>query len=290
MNLNQVTIPATDVIAAADFYQNLGLKLIVDALPRYVRFECPIGDSTLSIHQVSAIGKGDWSIVYFEVENLDSYVKTLQQRGISFEYLPQDQPWLWREAKLKDPDGNEVILYKAGKNRKYPPWRVSEEKQTEASVEIERKFLVTSETFEKEAQQTTRIVQGFLNTAPERTVRVRIKGERGYLTVKGKSNELGTSRFEWEKEIAVAEAEQLLKLCEEGVIEKLRYEVPLGSHTFEVDVFLGENKGLVVAEVELQHEEESFERPSWLGEEVTGDVRYYNSNLSTTPFSRWHKP
>lgn len=154
-------------------------------------------------------------------------------------------------------------------------------------LEIERKFLVKSEDYKSEAFKRTRIVQGFLNTHPERTVRVRIFGEHGFLTIKGKSNESGLSRFEWEKQISLVEAEELMALCESGIIEKTRFEVSLGEHIFEVDEFLGENEGLTVAEVELKSETESFQQPIWLGEEVTGDVKYYNSNLSNDPFKNW---
>jgi CYTH domain-containing protein len=154
--------------------------------------------------------------------------------------------------------------------------------------EIERKFLVKSDRFKNEAQNKYRIVQGFLNTHAERTVRVRIKGDEAFLTIKGKSNEAGTIRMEWEKEIAVKDAEALLAICEEGQIDKIRYEIGLGNHTFEVDEFSGNNKGLIVAEVELATEDEAFEKPNWLGEEVTGDVKYYNSQLSKKPFCDWN--
>lgn len=154
-------------------------------------------------------------------------------------------------------------------------------------IEIERKFLVKSDAYKKEATSRERIVQGFLNRNPERTVRVRIKGDCGFLTVKGISNKVGTSRFEWEKEIDVEEADELLRLCEEGVIEKTRFEIPLGDFIFEVDEFQGANKGLVVAEIELQGENDKFERPDWLGEEVTGQVKYYNSILSEQPYRTW---
>ena len=154
-------------------------------------------------------------------------------------------------------------------------------------IEIERKFLVVSNAFKSDALRKNHIAQGYLSTHPERTVRVRIKGEKGYLTVKGKSNETGLSRFEWEKEISVEEAKQLLLLCEKGVIEKIRYEIQVGEHLFEVDEFLGENEGLVLAEVELQSETEIFEKPSWLGIEVTQEDRYYNSYLSNKPFTKW---
>lgn len=154
-------------------------------------------------------------------------------------------------------------------------------------IEIERKFLVKSDAYKKEATSRERIVQGFLNRNPERTVRVRIKGDCGFLTVKGISNKVGTSRFEWEKEIGVEEADELLRLCEEGVIEKTRFEIPLGDFIFEVDEFQGANEGLVVAEIELQGENDKFERPDWLGEEVTGQVKYYNSILSEQPYKTW---
>ncbi|SHJ51847.1 CYTH domain-containing protein [Maribacter aquivivus] len=154
-------------------------------------------------------------------------------------------------------------------------------------IEIERKFLVKSDDYKSVASSKTRIVQGFLNTDPNRTVRVRIKGELGFITVKGKSNETGTSRFEWEKEISVEEADELLKLCEKGILEKCRYEIPLGNHVYEVDEFYGDNLGLTVAEIELSSENENFERPHWLAEEVTGNVKYYNSQLSKCPFNLW---
>jgi len=154
-------------------------------------------------------------------------------------------------------------------------------------LEIERKFLVVSEAYKQEATSQVRIAQGFLNTDPERTVRVRIKGNQGFLTVKGPSNPSGTTRFEWETEISLQEATNLIDLCEDVILEKERFEVPLGNHLFEVDEFLGENKGLVVAEIELNHEDEVFERPKWLGEEVTGQPKYYNSQLSKKPFATW---
>lgn len=154
--------------------------------------------------------------------------------------------------------------------------------------EIERKFLVTSEAFKNEAYKRTRIVQGFLNTHPERTVRVRIQGNDGFLTVKGKTNKSGLSRFEWEKQISLSDAEELLHLCEPGIIEKMRYEISSDNHTFEVDEFTGENEGLIIAEIELNYETELFSKPMWLGQEVTGDVKYYNSNLSKHPFKNWN--
>lgn len=154
-------------------------------------------------------------------------------------------------------------------------------------IEIERKFLVTSLAFKEAAHTNYKIVQGFLNTHPDRTVRVRIKGALSFITVKGRSNDEGTTRFEWETEIKSQEAEMLIPLCEDGVIEKIRYEVQVGDHTFEVDEFLGANEGLVVAEVELASEKESFPRPHWLGKEVTGQLQYYNSQLSKKPYKNW---
>jgi adenylate cyclase len=154
------------------------------------------------------------------------------------------------------------------------------------SHEIERKFLVDG-SFAEEAHRRTRVVQGYLSSVPERTVRVRITGEQGFLTVKGIGNASGTTRYEWEREIPVAEAEHLLQLCEPGIIDKTRHLVRVGAHIFEVDEFHGANEGLVVAEVELGGEDESFMRPEWLGREVTGDPRFYNSALSKVPFTRW---
>ena len=152
--------------------------------------------------------------------------------------------------------------------------------------EIERKFLVPGD-FRGEAVEAVRISQGYLCSVPERTVRVRVKGDRGYITVKGKGSGSGASRFEWEKEIPAGDARELLGLCEPGVIDKTRYSVPAGTHRFEVDVFHGDNEGLVVAEVELGSEDEEFVRPDWLGKEVTGDSRYYNASLSKEPYRNW---
>ena len=154
-------------------------------------------------------------------------------------------------------------------------------------IEIERKFLVTSLDFIAESSVQHAIAQGYLNSDPERTVRIRIKGEKGYITIKGSGNETGTSRMEWEKEISLEEAKSLLKLCEKGVIEKTRYEVKSGKHTIEIDVFHGENEGLIMAEVELEDENEAILKPNWLGKEVTGDKRYYNSYISLYPFNKW---
>ena len=139
----------------------------------------------------------------------------------------------------------------------------------------------------KKSFTQNRIKQGYLSSVPERTVRVRVKGNKGFLTIKGISNESGMSRFEWEKEIPVDEAEKLLLLCEAGVIDKTRFEVKTGSHIIEIDEFYGENEGLIMAEIELKSETESFEKPIWLGEEVTNDKRYYNAYLSNNPFKNW---
>ena len=154
-------------------------------------------------------------------------------------------------------------------------------------IEIERKFLITSEDFKKEATSKTYIVQGFLNKDPERTVRVRLKEEKGYLTIKGNSSKDGTTRFEWETEITKEEAKKMLLICEKGVIEKYRYEVPYKENLFEVDEFLGENEGLTIAEIELKEVAQPFKKPAWLGEEVTGVTKYYNSQLSKNPYKNW---
>lgn len=152
--------------------------------------------------------------------------------------------------------------------------------------EIERKFLVKGE-FKTLATTTTRIVQGYLSTIPGRTVRIRISGVKAFITIKGSPNQSGTTRSEWEWEIAPGEAEELLQICEPGIIEKTRHLVREGEYTFEVDEFHGDNAGLVVAEIELESEDAAFDRPCWLGEEVTGDRRYYNSALAEKPFSEW---
>jgi CYTH domain-containing protein len=155
------------------------------------------------------------------------------------------------------------------------------------SIEIERKFLVKSLAFKEESYASIEIKQGFLNSDKNRTVRIRVTNNKGFITVKGKSNKEGTTRFEWEKEISKTEALQLLKLCEKGLIEKTRYLVKKGKNTFEVDEFFGENEGLVVAEIELEKENEPFEKPNWLGKEVTGEINYYNSAISKNPFKNW---
>ncbi len=152
--------------------------------------------------------------------------------------------------------------------------------------EIERKFLVTGE-FKHEAYAHSHIVQGYICAARGRTVRVRIRDEQGLLTIKGAADAQGISRYEWEKEIPLDEARELMKLCVEGVIDKTRYLVRSGQHIFEIDEFHGENAGLLMAEVELSAVDEAFEKPSFIGKEVTGDVRYYNSHLMMHPFKDW---
>lgn len=154
-------------------------------------------------------------------------------------------------------------------------------------IEIERKFLVLSDRYRVEASKKSTIAQGYLNSHPERSVRIRLNDQKGSMTVKGKSNQSGLSRFEWEKEISKTDAETLLGLCEKTIIRKIRHEISVGNHLFEVDEFEGLNAGLVIAEVELSAENDVFSKPSWLGQEVTGDVRYYNSNLSKYPFCDW---
>ncbi|PIF00752.1 MAG: adenylate cyclase [Maribacter sp.] len=154
-------------------------------------------------------------------------------------------------------------------------------------MEIERKYLVKDDSYRQGAISQNRIIQGFINTHPERIVRLRIKVDGGFLTVKGISNATGTTRFEWETRIKVGEAEDLLQLCEPLVIDKTRYEVPNGKYLFEVDEFHGANEGLTIAEIELEDEKDVFERPEWLGEEVTGDMRYYNPQLGKNPFTEW---
>lgn len=151
------------------------------------------------------------------------------------------------------------------------------------ALEIERKFLVKGD-FKHEAHKSYRITQGFLSSVPERTVRIRIRDKQAFLTIKGKGNVSGISRYEWEKEIKLEEANELLLLCEPGMIDKTRYLVAAGNHVFEVDEFYGKNQGLILAEIELYSEDEAFVKPEWLGEEVSGDVRYYNSALSKFPF------
>ena len=156
------------------------------------------------------------------------------------------------------------------------------------AVEIERKFLVTSEGYKQLAFACDRIAQGYICRQGGNTTRVRVRGDKGYLTIKGPSAD-GMSRYEWEREIPVDEAWELMKLCHGGIIDKCRYLVKCGAHTFEVDEFYGDNEGLIIAEVELGSVDEAFERPSFLGNEVTGDARYYNGHLSRNPFKFWDK-
>lgn len=152
--------------------------------------------------------------------------------------------------------------------------------------EIERKFLVTGD-FKSVSFKSIRITQAYLSSVPERTVRVRLKGEQGFITIKGIAGASGASRYEWEKEVPADEIKELLQLCEPGQIDKTRYLVKAGKHTFEVDEFYGENEGLIVAEVELDSEDEKFEKPEWLGKEVTGEMEYYNSFLTKNPYTKW---
>lgn len=154
------------------------------------------------------------------------------------------------------------------------------------SIEIERKFLVNGD-YKSVAISHTRIIQGYICSQRGRTVRVRIRDRQGYLTIKGPSMAGGLSRYEFEKEITLDEALSLLRICEPGIIDKVRWLVPMGKHTFEVDEFFGENEGLVMAEVELSDENEAYERPTFLGREVTGDRRFYNSCLRIHPFKEW---
>lgn len=154
-------------------------------------------------------------------------------------------------------------------------------------IEIERKFLPASDAW-RGLGQPTLMRQGYLAADPVRTVRVRIEGERAVITVKGKST--GASRGEWEYEIPVPDAAELLALCEQPLVEKTRHRIEHQGHTWEVDEFQGENAGLVVAEIELGAEDEAFDKPAWIGREVTGDPRYYNSSLMRLPYSRWKDP
>jgi CYTH domain-containing protein len=154
------------------------------------------------------------------------------------------------------------------------------------ATETERKFLVEGD-YRADITESSRIVQGYLSSVAERTVRVRIREKRGYLTIKGAGNDSGLSRYEWEREIPLAEAEELIALCEPGVIDKTRHLVPVGDHVYEVDEFHGDNAGLVVAEIELAGETEAFEKPAWLGHEVTGEVAYYNAMLMRHPYATW---
>ena len=158
-----------------------------------------------------------------------------------------------------------------------------------SGMEIERKFLVRGDDYKRRAHKSYRIKQGYISSGNGRTVRVRIRDDQGFLTIKGPSFDGGLSRYEFEKEITLQEAEQLFRLCEPGVIDKTRFLVACGSHTFEVDEFYGDNEGLVMAEVELQSPDEPFEKPDFIGQEVTGDRRYYNSHLRLNPYKRWRE-
>lgn len=155
-------------------------------------------------------------------------------------------------------------------------------------LEVERKFLVVGD-FKPLAISSTRICQGYVASGNGRTVRIRIRDDKGYLTIKGPSDKAGLARFEWEKEITLAEAEALMTICEPGVIEKTRWLVPSsdGRHTWEVDEFWGDNEGLVMAEIELESENDTFEKPDFIGKEVTGDRRYYNSHMRRYPYKLW---
>ena len=156
------------------------------------------------------------------------------------------------------------------------------------ALEIERKFLVSGD-FRPYVSESVHIVQGYLCSSAGKTVRVRTWGKKGFLTIKGPTAPGSCSRFEWETEIPLKDAQELIALCDSGVIDKVRHLVPVGDHVYEVDEFGADNQGLVVAEVELSSEDEAFQRPQWLGKEVTGDRRYYNSSLLANPYSRWHE-
>lgn len=156
------------------------------------------------------------------------------------------------------------------------------------ALEIERKFLVEGD-YKSLSISHSRIVQGYICSGRGRTVRVRLRDEKGYLTIKGPSRNGGLSRYEFEKEITKDEALSLMTLCESGIIDKVRWLVPMGAHTYEVDEFFGDNAGLVVAEVELGSEDEAYERAPFLGQEVTGERKYYNSSLRTYPYKDWEK-
>lgn len=154
------------------------------------------------------------------------------------------------------------------------------------AVEIERKYLVTGDSWRAAVESQSRIMQGYLSEGGRATVRARVKGDKAFLTIKGATT--GISRSEYEYEIPVADAEQMLaELAVSSVIDKTRYGVRQGNHVWDLDVFAGDNVGLVMAEVELGSEDEAFEMPDWAGEEVSGDGRYFNSNLASHPFKTW---
>ena len=155
------------------------------------------------------------------------------------------------------------------------------------ALEIERKFLVLDDSYKHEAFSKSHIQQGYICSERGRTVRIRIRNERAYITIKGPSLNGGLSRYEFEQEIPLDDARKLLTLCDPGIIDKTRWLVKAGNHTFEVDEFAGDNAGLTVAEVELASEDEAFEKPHFIGKEVTGDRRYYNSQLRRSPFKTW---
>lgn len=154
-------------------------------------------------------------------------------------------------------------------------------------IEIERKFLVKNETYKSESIKKQLITQGYLSSDPKRSVRIRVCEQNAFITIKGETSTSGTSRYEWEKEINIKDAKQLLLLCLDGIVTKIRYVIPFKNHTFEVDEFLKDNSGLVIAEIELSNENENFERPEWLGKEVTGIKKYYNSRLSQNAYVNW---
>lgn len=155
------------------------------------------------------------------------------------------------------------------------------------AIEIERKFLVTDDSYKTLAYHSDRIAQGYICREGGNSARVRVRGDKGYITIKGPSRDGGLSRYEWEKEIPVQEAWELMRLCNGATIDKTRYLVRCGAHTFEIDEFHGDNEGLVVAEVELSNVDELFEKPGFIGKEVTGDKRYYNSSLTRVPYKCW---
>lgn len=155
------------------------------------------------------------------------------------------------------------------------------------ALEIERKFLVTDSSYKEAAYRSDRIAQGYLCREGGNSARVRVRGDKGFITIKGPSKDNGLSRYEWEKEIPASEAWELIELCHGGIIDKTRYLVKSGKHVFEVDEFHGDNEGLVVAEVELASNDEEFEKPQFIGKEITGEKRYYNSHLSRIPFKYW---
>ena len=154
-------------------------------------------------------------------------------------------------------------------------------------VETERKFLVNSKAFKEKVASKHHIIQGYLSAQAKRSVRVRITGSKGYLTIKGAALKNSFSRFEWEKEIPLKDAEALMQLCLPNKVEKTRYCIEFNGHLFEVDVFSGQNTGLIVAEIEVEYEEAHFDKPKWLGKEITGIKKYYNSQLCQNPFTKW---